>query len=225
MGRRAHSPSWVRLPSARRCSHCWCWASLPSSCGRCCWQSSIPNIATSATARVTGWPGCAISAAVSSIPSWWARRPGPCLDWPHSMAGPGTFTGVCGSCSSPPGASWLESSAPVSACLPSSSSTARSPRTRPNAWTCRTRSGAGSSTHWAYTGTSAVACCSGSSGLYVVDAAWRSDPHYSNAVGGALGALAHRQYGAWLLGALAIGLMSFGLFQILKERYRLFHDS
>lgn len=62
-------------------------------------------------------------------------------------------------------------------------------------------------------------------GAYVVDAAWRSDPHYSNAVGGALGALAHRQYGAWLLGALAIGLMSFGLFQILKERYRLFHDS
>jgi Domain of Unknown Function (DUF1206) len=62
-------------------------------------------------------------------------------------------------------------------------------------------------------------------GLYVVDAAWRFDPHYSNGIGGALGALQHRAYGVWLLGALAIGLMSYGVFQIIKERYRLFHNS
>ena len=62
-------------------------------------------------------------------------------------------------------------------------------------------------------------------GLYVLDAAWRFDPHYSNGIGGALGALQQRPYGVWLLGAIATGLMSYGLFQIAKERYRLFHDS
>jgi hypothetical protein len=62
-------------------------------------------------------------------------------------------------------------------------------------------------------------------GLYVVGAAWRFDPHYSNGIGGALGTLARQPYGTGLLGALATGLMSYGLFQILKERYRLFHDS
>jgi Domain of Unknown Function (DUF1206) len=62
-------------------------------------------------------------------------------------------------------------------------------------------------------------------GLYVVDAAWRFDPHYSNGIGGALGVLQQRAYGVWLLGALATGLMSYGLFQIIKERYRLFHNS
>jgi Domain of Unknown Function (DUF1206) len=61
--------------------------------------------------------------------------------------------------------------------------------------------------------------------LYILDAAWRFDPHYSNGIGGTLGALQHRPYGVWLLGAIAAGLMSYGLFQILKERYRLFHDS
>ena len=62
-------------------------------------------------------------------------------------------------------------------------------------------------------------------GLYVLDAAWRFDPHYSNGIGGALSALRQRAYGVWLLGAIAVGLMSYGLFQILKERYRMFHDS
>jgi hypothetical protein len=62
-------------------------------------------------------------------------------------------------------------------------------------------------------------------GLYVLDAAWRFDPHYSNGIGGALSALQQRPYGVWLLGAIATGLMSYGLFQIIKERYRLFHDS
>jgi hypothetical protein len=62
-------------------------------------------------------------------------------------------------------------------------------------------------------------------GLYVLDAAWRFDPHYSNGIGGALSALQQRAYGGWLLGAVATGLMSYGLFQIVKERYRLFRDS
>ncbi len=62
-------------------------------------------------------------------------------------------------------------------------------------------------------------------GLYVIGEAWRFDPHYSNGIGGALGALARRPYGGWLLGTLATGLMSYGLFQTLKERYRLFRNS
>jgi hypothetical protein len=61
--------------------------------------------------------------------------------------------------------------------------------------------------------------------LYIVEAAWRFDPHYSSGIGGVLRALQRRAYGEWLLGALAGGLMSYGVFQILKERYRLFHNS
>lgn len=59
-------------------------------------------------------------------------------------------------------------------------------------------------------------------GLYLVDAAWRFDPRYSGGFAGALRALQHRPYGNWLLGTVACGLISFGVFQILKERYRRF---
>lgn len=62
-------------------------------------------------------------------------------------------------------------------------------------------------------------------GLYVLDAAWRFDPHYSSGIAGALGLLQRRTYGVWLLGVIAPGLMSYGLFQIVKERYRLFRNS
>jgi hypothetical protein len=61
--------------------------------------------------------------------------------------------------------------------------------------------------------------------VYVTDAAWRSDPRYARGVGGTLGHLRHRQYGVWLLAILATGLMAYGLFQITKERYRLFRNS
>jgi hypothetical protein len=59
-------------------------------------------------------------------------------------------------------------------------------------------------------------------GLYLVDAAWRFDPRYSGGIAGALSTLQHRPYGGWLLGATACGLMSYGAFQIVKERYRRF---
>lgn len=59
-------------------------------------------------------------------------------------------------------------------------------------------------------------------GLYLVDAAWHSDPRYSGGIAGALSALQQRRYGMWLLGAVACGLMAYGVFQITKERYRRF---
>jgi hypothetical protein len=57
-------------------------------------------------------------------------------------------------------------------------------------------------------------------GLYLVDAAWRFDPRYSGGIAGALSTLQQQPYGMWLLGATACGLMSYGAFQIVKERYR-----
>ena len=59
-------------------------------------------------------------------------------------------------------------------------------------------------------------------GLYLVDAAWRFDPRYAGGIAGALNSLQQRPYGTWLLGATACGLMSYGAFQIVKERYRRF---
>jgi hypothetical protein len=59
-------------------------------------------------------------------------------------------------------------------------------------------------------------------GLYLVDAAWRFDPRYSGGIAGALSTLQQRPYGMWLLGVTACGLMSYGAFQIVKERYRRF---
>jgi len=62
-------------------------------------------------------------------------------------------------------------------------------------------------------------------GLYVLDAAWRFDPHYTNGIGMALRTMQGWPGGLWLLGVIAAGLISYGLFQILKERYRLFQNS
>ena len=62
-------------------------------------------------------------------------------------------------------------------------------------------------------------------GMYLVEAAWRSDSRYSGGIAGALDALKHKPYGTWLLGAVAGGLIAFGLCQIGKEPYRRFRDS
>ncbi len=57
-------------------------------------------------------------------------------------------------------------------------------------------------------------------GGYLVNAAWRHDPHYSGGVAGALAGLKQQPYGNWLLGAVAIGLLCYGLSQVAKEPYR-----
>jgi hypothetical protein len=57
-------------------------------------------------------------------------------------------------------------------------------------------------------------------GGYLINAAWRHDPRYSGGVAGALGGLKQQPYGEWLLGVVSIGLLCYGLYQILKEPYR-----
>lgn len=61
-------------------------------------------------------------------------------------------------------------------------------------------------------------------GGYVMTGAWRLDAQYARGVTGALTALQARPYGASLITVMAAGLISFGSFQILKERFRCFGD-
>lgn len=62
-------------------------------------------------------------------------------------------------------------------------------------------------------------------GLYLIRAAWRLHPQYAIGVAGALGTLRRQPYGEWALGTVAVGLMSYGLWQIVKEPYRRLCDS
>jgi hypothetical protein len=62
-------------------------------------------------------------------------------------------------------------------------------------------------------------------GWYLIDASSRHDPRYSAGIAGALGELKNQPYGKWLLGVAAVGLMSYGLYQVAKERYRRLRDS
>jgi hypothetical protein len=57
-------------------------------------------------------------------------------------------------------------------------------------------------------------------GGYLIHAAWRHDPRYSGGIAGALGGLKQQPYGEWLLGVVAVGLLCYGLYQIVKEPYR-----
>jgi hypothetical protein len=57
-------------------------------------------------------------------------------------------------------------------------------------------------------------------GGYLINAAWRHDPRYSGGIAGALGGLKQQPYGAWLLGAVAVGLLCYGLCEIVKEPFR-----
>ena len=62
-------------------------------------------------------------------------------------------------------------------------------------------------------------------GACLIRAAWHSYAGYAVGVAGALGSLRHRPYGGWALGAMAAGLFSYGLWQIVKEPYRRLRDS
>ena len=62
-------------------------------------------------------------------------------------------------------------------------------------------------------------------GGYLINAAWRHDPRYSGGIAGALGGMKQQPYGEWLLGAVAGGLICYGLYQIAKERFRRLGDS
>jgi hypothetical protein len=62
-------------------------------------------------------------------------------------------------------------------------------------------------------------------GAFLIDAAWRNDTANATGIAGALSALKRQEYGHWLLGAVAAGLICYGFFQILKEPYRKFRTS
>jgi hypothetical protein len=57
-------------------------------------------------------------------------------------------------------------------------------------------------------------------GLLVLRAALRFNPQHAGGVGDALRMLARQPYGAWALAAIAVGLVSYGLYAMLEARYR-----
>lgn len=57
-------------------------------------------------------------------------------------------------------------------------------------------------------------------GVYLARAAWWLRAQYAVGVAGALGTLREQYYGGWTLGTMAAGLMTYGLWQIVKEPYR-----
>lgn len=57
-------------------------------------------------------------------------------------------------------------------------------------------------------------------GALLIYAAWRHDPSQAGGISGALQSMRHQPYGPWLLGAVAAGLIAFGVAQIAKARYR-----
>jgi hypothetical protein len=62
-------------------------------------------------------------------------------------------------------------------------------------------------------------------GVLLIDAARRYDTANATGIAGALNALRRQEYGHWQLGAVAAGLISYGVFQIIKEPYRNFRAS
>ena len=57
-------------------------------------------------------------------------------------------------------------------------------------------------------------------GLFLIGAALHRDAGEARGLDGALVALAQQPVGPWLLGAVAIGLVAYGLFMFAEARYR-----
>lgn len=57
-------------------------------------------------------------------------------------------------------------------------------------------------------------------GFFIVRAAWDYDPKEAIGLDGALAKLAHAQYGPFLLGTVAAGLLAYALFCFVQARYR-----
>ena len=57
-------------------------------------------------------------------------------------------------------------------------------------------------------------------GVLVVVATVRSDPEQSSGLDGALKALQEQPFGAWILGAVALGLICYGAFMVVRARYQ-----
>jgi hypothetical protein len=57
-------------------------------------------------------------------------------------------------------------------------------------------------------------------GVFAILAGWHANPNEAKGVGEALGFIAHKPYGPWMLGAVAAGLMAYGLYQFVEAKYR-----
>ncbi|HEV2292496.1 MAG TPA: DUF1206 domain-containing protein [Tepidisphaeraceae bacterium] len=57
-------------------------------------------------------------------------------------------------------------------------------------------------------------------GLFLVLAAWRENPSEARGLGGALRSLQEQEYGPWLLGVVALGLIAYGVYEFVRARYR-----
>lgn len=57
-------------------------------------------------------------------------------------------------------------------------------------------------------------------GVFLVQAAIQTDPQQARGLGGALETLARQPFGPYLLGAVAVGLISYGVFMFVMARYR-----
>jgi len=57
-------------------------------------------------------------------------------------------------------------------------------------------------------------------GIFLVQAARRSNPSEAKGLGGALAALARQPYGPWILGLVALGLIAYGIYSVVEARYR-----
>jgi hypothetical protein len=57
-------------------------------------------------------------------------------------------------------------------------------------------------------------------GVFLVQAALKTDPNEARGLGGALATLAHQPFGPYLLGVVAAGLVSYGAFMFVVARYR-----
>jgi hypothetical protein len=57
-------------------------------------------------------------------------------------------------------------------------------------------------------------------GWFLVQAGLHREPGEVGGIGDALGTLAGQSYGPWLLGAVAVGLMAYGVWELVNARYR-----
>jgi hypothetical protein len=69
-------------------------------------------------------------------------------------------------------------------------------------------------------GTAARAVVIAVAGLFVMLAAYQSDPQETRGLGGALQSVSNQPFGPYLLGAVALGLILYALFMLVVARYR-----
>jgi hypothetical protein len=57
-------------------------------------------------------------------------------------------------------------------------------------------------------------------GTFLAQAAYHENPHEARGIGGALMAVQRQPYGPWLLVIVAFGLIAYGVYQLVRARYR-----